>query len=353
MVKRFRMGKRWVGEGEPCFIVAEISCNHLQKKDYALKLIEEAKDSGADAVKFQTYTPDTITLDADNEYFKIKGTIWEGRTLYDLYKEAYTPWNWFPDLKDKSEEEGLTFFSSPFDETAVDFLEELDVPAYKIASFEINHIPLLKYVASKKKPIILSTGVATLEDITLALSTIRNEGNNKIAVLKCTSAYPAPLDEMNLKTILDMKERFGVVTGLSDHSKGIIAPIVSVSLGAKIIEKHLMISKKLGGPDSKFSLEPKQFKDMVVAVRDAEASLGKVSYELSYKTKEHKFLRRSIFAVKDIPKGEDFTEENIKVIRPSYGMRPKYYEEVLGKKASEDIKRGTPVKKEMVEGWGD
>ncbi len=344
-----KIGDRKVGNTEPCFIVAEISCNHLQKKDYALKLIEEAKAAGADAVKFQTYTPDTITIKSDNEHFRIKGTLWEGRTLYDLYAEAYTPWDWFPDLKDRAKEEGLTFFSSPFDESAVDFLEKLDIPAYKIASFEITHIPLIKKAAATKKPIILSTGLASLTDIELAIATIKGEANNQIAVLKCTSAYPAPYSEMNLRTITNIEETFGVVSGLSDHSMGIAAPVAAVALGAKIIEKHFIMDRKYGGPDAEFSLEPTEFKDMVKAVRNAEESLGEVSYTLGKKAREHRFFMRSIFVVKDIKKGEKLSPENMKVIRPGNGLAPVHYTDVIGKRTKKDVKRGTPLDWEMIE----
>jgi pseudaminic acid synthase len=343
-----KIGKRRVGHGEPCFLVAEISCNHLQKKEYALKLIEEAKAAGADAVKFQTYTPDTITIDSDNEYFRIKGTIWEGRKLYDLYKEAYTPWDWFPELKDRVEGEGMVFFSAPSDETSADFLEKLGVPAYKIASFEINHIPLLRYVARKGKPVIISTGVATLEDIELALKAIRAEGNEQIVVMKCTSAYPAPVEEMNLKTIPDMEKRFGVLAGLSDHSMNSAVPVAAVALGACMIEKHLILDRKMGGPDAKFSLEPDEFKKMVGMIRDTEAALGEATYESTEQAGKHRFIMRSIFAVEDIKKGEKLTRENIRVIRPGHGLHPKHYEELLGKTAKVEIRRGTPLEFRMV-----
>ncbi len=349
MAKEVSIGGRKVGGNAPCLMVAEISCNHLQKKEYALKLIEEAKKAGADAVKFQTYTPNTITMKADSEYFRIKGTLWAGKTLYDLYEEAYTPWDWFPELKEKAEAEGLIFFSSPFDETAVDFLEKLGVPAYKIASFEINHIPLLKYVAAKRKPVIISSGVATLEDLELAVKTIRGQGNDKIIILKCTSAYPAPPDEMNLRTIADIAERFGVVPGLSDHSAGTVAPIAAVALGAKVIEKHFILDRKMGGPDAAFSLEPKEFAAMVGAVREAEQELGKATYERGEETKGHVFAMRSIFAVKDIREGERLTKENIRVIRPGHGLHPKFYESLLGKKAKKAVRRGTPMSLEFVE----
>ncbi|MBU1165638.1 pseudaminic acid synthase [Candidatus Micrarchaeota archaeon] len=350
MINRIKIGKRYVGEGEPVLMVAEVSCNHLQKKEYAIRLIEEAKNAGVDAVKFQTYTPDTMTIDAKNEHFMIKGSLWDGRTLYDLYREAYTPWEWFPELKDRTEQEGMIFISSPFDDTAVDFLEKLGTPAYKVASFEINHIPLLKKIARTKKPVIFSTGLATLDDIQLAIETIKNEGNEQIGVLKCTSAYPAPVSEMNLRTIDEIRKRFGVVVGLSDHSMGIAAPATAVAFGASIIEKHIILDRKMGGPDAAFSLEPTEFKQLVDAVREVEQALGKLSFELTEKAKEHRIFMRSIFVVKDIKKGEIITPENIKVIRPNKGMHPKYYEGILGKPAKKDIKRGTPLSKEMVNG---
>jgi pseudaminic acid synthase len=348
MVDKIKIGNRYVGEGELVFIVAEISANHLQKKEHAFKLIEEAKAAEVDAVKFQTYTPDTMTLDADNEYFKIKGTIWKGKTLHDLYKEAYTPWEWFPELKDKTSDEGLIFFSTPFDKSSVDLLEELDVPAYKIASFEINDIPLLKYVASKKKPVMFSTGVANMEDIETALSTLREERNEDIALLKCTSAYPAPLKEVNLRTIPDMRKKFDVVVGLSDHSSGITVPIAAVSLGASIIEKHFTLDRKMGGPDSSFSLEPKELRDMVKAIRGTEEALGEVSYDLTEKAKEHRIFMRSIFAAKDIAEGESFTEQNIRIVRPGNGLHPRHYSELLDKKAKKSIKKGSPISWDMV-----
>ncbi len=339
-----KIGNKKIGEGQPCFIIAEISCNHMQKNDLALKLIEEAKKAGADAVKFQTYTPDTITLDVDNEYFQIKGgTLWDGQTLHTLYKKAYTPWEWFPELKKKAEKEELVFFSSPSDKTSVDFLEKLGVPAYKIGSFEINDIPLLKYTASKKKPIIISTGVSTLDDIKLALETIRKEGNEEIIVLKCTSAYPAPLNEMNLATIKDMQKRFGVIVGLSDHSLTLSVPITAITLGAKVIEKHFILERGHGSEDDEFSLEPHEFKAMVDAVRESEKAIGTVTYELGKKVMEHRVFMRSIFAAENIKKGQKFDKKNIRVVRPGHGIHPKYYEELIGKVAKRDIKKGTPL----------
>lgn len=344
-MKEFKIGDKIVGGVAPVFIVAEMSANHLQNFDIAVKIIKEAAKAGADAIKLQTYTPDTMTLNVDNDYFKIKqGTIWDGRTLYDLYQEAYMPWEWQPKLQKIAKEEGIEFFSTPFDKTAVDFLEDMKVPVYKIASFEINDIPLIDYIAKKDKPIILSNGVAEISDIELAIKTIRKNGINDIALLKCTSSYPAPIEEANLKTIPNMAETFDVVAGLSDHTPGIVVPITAVALGAKIIEKHFCLDRSLGGPDAKFSLEPEEFKQMVEAVRNAEKAIGKVNYELSDKQKKSKEHSRSIFVVEDIKAGEEFTEKNIKSIRPGFGLHPKYYNYILGKKAKRDIKKGEPLK---------
>lgn len=350
-MKKIKIGEnRYIGENEPVFIIAEMSANHLQKFDLAVKIIKEAAKAGADAIKLQTYTPDTITLDVDNEYFRIKqGTIWDGRTLYNLYEEAYTPWKWQPKLKKIAEEEGLIFFSTPFDFTAVDFLEEMDVPIYKIASFEITDIPLIEYVAKKGKPIILSTGIAELSDIELALKTIRSQNNNDIIILKCTSAYPAPIEEANLKTIKNMEETFNVLAGLSDHTEGIVAPVVATALGAKVIEKHFTLDRSLGGPDAEFSLEPNEFKEMVDAVRKAEKAIGKVTYELTDKQKSGKSFAKSIFVSKDIKEGEVITEDNIKVVRPGNGLHPKFYNEVIGKRVRKDLIMGIPLKWEFLE----
>lgn len=344
------IGSRRVSTNEPVFIVAELSCNHLQKFDVAVKTIKAARKAGADAIKLQTYTPDTLTINCDNEYFQIKqGTLWDGRTLYQLYQEAYTPWEWQPKLKEIAEDLGLIFFSTPYNKTAVDFLEEINVPAYKVASFEITDLPLIEYIASKKGPVIISTGIATLEDIEEAVDACKRMGNDQIALLKCTSAYPAPLEDMNLKTITDMAERFKVVVGLSDHTLSISVPIASVALGASIIEKHFILDRSLGGPDAFFSLEPEEFKAMVRAVRDAEKALGTVNYELTEKMKKSREFSRSLFVVKDMKAGETFTAENIKSIRPGYGLHPKYLREVLGKKAAKDIQRGTPLGWELIE----
>lgn len=341
---------RRIGDNHPVFIIAELSANHNQKFDLAVDTIKAIKESGADAVKLQTYTPDTMTIDCNNEYFQIKqGTIWDGKTFYQLYQEAYTPWEWQPKLKEIAEDLGLICFSSPFDKTAVDFLEDMNVPAYKVASFEITDIPLIEYIASKGKPVIISTGIATLTDIEDAVNACRRMGNNQIALLKCTSAYPAPFEEVNLKTISDMTERFGTVVGLSDHTSGISVAVASVALGAKIIEKHFILDRKLGSPDAAFSLEPEEFKAMVKAVREAEKAIGKVDYELSDKVKKSREFARSLFAVKDIKAGAALTEENIRSIRPGYGLHPKHMSNILGKKARKDIKKGTPLSCDMVE----
>jgi len=331
------------------FIVAELSANHNQNLQIALDTIEAMKESGTDAVKLQTYTPDTLTIDCDKEYFQIKSdTLWDGKTLYNLYKEAYTPWEWHKELFDKARSLDLICFSTPFDNSAVDFLETLGNPIYKVASFEIQDLPLIEYIASKGKPVIISTGIAEFEDIKLAVETCRKEGNNNISLLKCTSAYPAPFEEANLKTIPDLAEKFGVVSGLSDHTLGISVPIAAAALGAKIIEKHFILDRKLGGPDSAFSLEPHEFKTMVNAIREVEKALGKVTYELSEKVKSNRVFSRSLFVVKNIKKGDIFTRENIRSIRPGYGLHPKYYFEILGKTASCDIEEGEPLKWEYI-----
>lgn len=335
---------------EKVFIIAELSANHNQKFDIAIESIKAIKDCGADAVKLQTYTPDTITINCDNEYFQIKqGTIWDGTTLYELYKKAYTPWEWQPKLKQIAEELGLICFSTPFDKSAVDFLEEMNVPAYKIASFEILDLPLIEYAASKGKPMIISTGIATEEEIKEAVESCRKVGNNQIALLKCTSEYPAPIEDANLKTILALQEKFNTIVGLSDHTTGTIVPVAAVAIGARIIEKHFILDKKLGGPDAAFSLEPHEFKKMVDEIRLVEKALGKVNFELNEKIKKSRTFARSLFVIKDIKAGEVFTEENVKSIRPSYGLPPKYLKDVLGKKAKKNIAKGTPLSWDLID----
>lgn len=346
----FNIGEFKIGEDNPTFIIAELSANHMNDFDIAVKTIEAIAKSGADAVKFQTFTPDTITLDCDNEYFQIKqGTVWDGQVLYGLYEDAYLPWDWQPELKKMAEELGLIVFSSPFDKTSADFLEKMDVPAYKIASFEITDIPLIEYVAGKGKPVIISTGIASLEDIKLAVETCLNAGNDRISLLKCTSSYPAPYDEINLNTIPDLVEKFDVVVGLSDHTLGIEVAVAAVALGAKIIEKHFILDRNMGGPDSEFSMEPHEFKHMVDSIRNVEMALGKISYELSDKIKANKEFSRSLFVVEDIKKGEIITEDNVRSIRPSFGLAPKYLKNILGKPVKKDLKKGTPFELEFID----
>ncbi|HHV27333.1 MAG TPA: pseudaminic acid synthase [Tissierellia bacterium] len=351
MDKYIEIAGRKTGEDYPVFIIAEMSANHLQDYDRAVEIIRKAKWAGADAIKLQTYTPDTITIDCDNEYFQIKqGTIWDGTTLYKLYEEAYTPWEWQPKLKKiAEEEEGLICFSSPFDDTSVDFLEEIDVPAYKIASFEITDIPFVEYIASKGKPIIMSTGIATLKDIEEAVNACKRMGNDQVALLKCTSAYPSPMEDINLKVIPNMKDTFGTIVGLSDHTLGHTVALGAVALGAKIVEKHFTLDRKDGGPDAKFSMEPDEFKEMVYRIRDLEKALGQVTYELTEKQRNSREHSRSLFVVKDVKKGEVFTKENVRSIRPGFGLETKYISDVLGKKARCDVKKGTPMRWNLVE----
>lgn len=343
------IGNKKVGKGQATFIIAELSANHNGSLQTAIDTIKAAKKAGADAIKFQTYTADTITIDCDNEYFKInQGTLWDGKTLYSLYKEAYTPWEWHEELYRVAKQEGLICFSSPFDKTAVDLLEKLGSPAYKIASFEIQDIPLIEYMASKGKPVIISTGIAELKDIQLAVDACKKAGNDQIILLKCTSAYPAPVELANLKTIPNLKKTFGVEAGLSDHTYGSTVPIVAVSLGASVIEKHFILDRSLGGPDADFSLDFKEFQEMVKAVRDAEKAIGKVSYELSDKVKANRKFARSLFVVKDIKTGEMITQENVRSIRPGYGLHPKYYSKVIGRKVKQDVGKGLPLSWEII-----
>jgi len=345
-----KIGNKSIGNNHPVFIIAELSANHLQNFDLAVDTIKAMKESGADAVKLQTYTPDTITIDSDNEYFQInQGTLWDGKTLYQLYQEAYTPWEWQPKLKKIAEELELICFSSPFDKTSTNFLEEMNVPAYKVASFEVTDIHLIEYIASKGKPVIISTGIATLADIEEAVNACRRMGNDQIALLKCTSAYPAPLEESNLRTIPNLADTFNTVVGLSDHTLGISASIASVALGTRIIEKHFILDRKMGGPDAAFSMEPDEFRSMVDAVREVEKALGTVNYDLTEKTRKSREFSRSLFVVEDIIAGESFTDENIKSIRPGFGLHPRYYEQIIGKNARTDIKRGTPLDWSLIE----
>lgn len=333
----------FTGDKHPCYIVAEMSANHNHDIERAEQIIKAAAASGADAVKMQTYTPDTITMRCDNEYFRIKGTLWEDRILYDLYKEAYLPLEWQPRLKALADDLGMECFSTPFDATAVDFLEEMDVPCYKIASFEAIDIPLLKKVASTGRPVILSTGMASLAEIDEAVRTLRQNGARDLLLLKCISAYPAPPEEANLRTIPHLAQTFHCPAGLSDHTMGTTVAIAAVCLGAAMVEKHFTLSRADGGPDSKFSMEPEEFKAMVRDIRIAEKALGDISYELTEKQKESTAFRRSLFVTQDIRRGEAFTAENVRSIRPAHGLHPRYLEIVIGSRAAKDIKAGTPL----------
>ena len=323
------------------YIIAELSANHNGSLQIALDTIKAAKECGANAIKLQTYTADTLTLNCRNEDFMVSGgTLWDGKNLYELYEWAYTPWEWHEELFKYARSIGIDIFSTPFDKSAVDFLEQFNPSAYKVASFEITDYELIRYIASKKKPIIISTGIGTLEEIIDVVNICKNEGNNDIILLKCTSEYPAPLKEANLKTILDMKDRFGVEVGFSDHTLGITAPVVAVSYGAKVIEKHFIIDKSIGGADCGFSMDKKEFKQMVEAIRDAEKLIGVVDYSLNEKRKKQRRFARSLYISSDIKKGEVFTLENIKSVRPFYGLHPKYLKDILGKKAKKDYKFG-------------
>lgn len=349
MNREILIGNKKITLETPAFLIAEMSGNHNQDLGRALAIIEAAKESGADAIKLQTYTADTITMDCQNQYFATQeGSLWEGRTLYDLYQEAHTPWEWHEKLFQKAEECGLICFSSPFDKTAVDFLEKLNAPAYKIASYEINDIPLIRRAAQTGKPLIMSTGIASLSDIELALQTCREEGNQNVILLKCTSAYPAPYSEMNLKVLPHMAETFQCITGLSDHSYGTEVAVASAALGAKVVEKHLTLSRKDGGVDSDFSMEPEEFALMARQIRNVESALGVVTYELTDKQKESKRYSRSLFAAEDIKTGGMFSENNIRSVRPGDGIPPRYLDDILGKQAKRNISRGMPLKWEDI-----
>lgn len=343
------IGKRRIGPGEPVYIIAELSANHNQSYDHAVRIVRAAKEAGADAIKLQTYTPDTITIRSDREFFRIHGgTLWDGRTLHDLYGEAHTPWNWQPKLKQIADDVGLHFFSSAFDSSAVDFLEDMGVPAHKVASCELIDIPLIQKMAQTGKPLIMSTGMATLQEIEEAVSAARMAGASQIALLKCTSAYPAPPEEMNLRTIPELSRRFAVAVGLSDHTMGIAVPVAAVALGGCIVEKHLTLSRSDPGPDSAFSLEPDEFKAMVAAVRVAEKALGEVQFGCTAKEAVGRTFRRSLFVVENVKRGEPFTTKNVRSIRPGQGLHTRYFAEILGKHAAEDIERGTPLSWELV-----
>lgn len=348
MKNQFKIGKKTVGADAPCFCVAEMSGNHLQDFGRAVEIIHAAKEAGADAIKLQTYTADSLSLDCDNEYFQIHGGLWDGMTEYKLYQQAYTPWDWQPRLKEEAEKIGLECFSSPFDETSVDFLKGLDMPAYKIASYEINDIPLIRKVAALHKPIIFATGVAYAEDIGRALKVCEEEGNEEIMLLKCVSAYPTPYEEINLNMIPTLAKTYGCLVGLSDHSMGHAVPVGSIPLGVKMIEKHLTLKRSDGGPDGAFSMEPREFKEMVDSVRILEKALGKSEYELTQKQKAEHSGSRSLFVVKDIKAGEKVTKENVRSIRPNAGLHTMYYEEILGKEIAKDVPMGTPFTRDLL-----
>lgn len=350
MNKTFKIGKKTVGIDAPAFIVAEMSANHNQDYHRALEIIHAAREAGADAVKLQTYTADTITLDCEDECFQIKGgTLWDGTTLYRLYQEAYTPWEWQPRLKEEAEKIGLECFSSPFDFTSVDFLEDMNVPAYKIASYEINDIPLIRKIAKLHKPMIFATGIAYPEDIERALHVCKEEGNEDVILLKCVSSYPTPYEAVNLRVIPSLARTYDCLTGISDHTMGTIISAGAIPLGAKMVEKHLTLRRSDKGPDSAFSMEPSEFKQMVEEIRILEKALGSSEYVLTDEQKAEHQGSRSLFVVKDIERGESLTPENIRSIRPGNGLHTMYYEEVLGKRAVRNLKKGTPLAWELIE----
>lgn len=339
---------RIIGDGHPVYLIAEMSANHAGSIERAKEILYAAKESGADCVKIQTYTPDTMTINCNTEYFRITDGTWEGENLYRLYEKAYTPWEWQVQLKEEADKLGIDFFSTPFDHSAVDLLECIGVEFYKIASFEIVDIPLLEYTASKGKPMILSTGMASLGEIEAAVQAVRSMGNEQIVLLKCASAYPAITDEMNLRTMVNMKETFHVPVGLSDHSMGAVGAVTAVAMGACVVEKHFCISREIESPDASFSMEPGEFLQMAEDIRQAEKALGRVQYGPSEQEKNSIKFRRSVFCVRDIQKGERLTEENVRVIRPGCGLEPVYYHKALGQTALCDMKKGTPLKIDMI-----
>lgn len=350
MNKSININKKIIGNDSPTYVIAEMSGNHNMDFNRAVKIMEAAKESGADAIKIQTYTADTITLNCDNQYFQItQGTLWDGRTLHKLYEEAYTPWEWQPELKKIANEMGLDFFSSPFDFSSVDFLEKMDVPAYKIASFEITDIPLIRKVAGLGKPVIISTGIAKLADIELALQTCRETGNEDVILLKCCSEYPTPYEDINLRTMQSMAQTFDCVVGLSDHTMGNAVATASVALGGKVVEKHLTLSRADGGVDSAFSMEPEEFKRMVDDIRIVEKAIGRVTYDLTDKQLAEREHSRSLFIAQDMKAGDQFTPENLRSVRPGFGLHTKYYDQLLGKKIARDVSMGTPMAWELVE----
>lgn len=350
MDKEIYIGGRLISEDSPAFIVAEMSANHMMDFDRAVAIMRAAKEAGADAIKIQTYTPDGITLDSEDPCFQItQGTLWDGITLHKLYESAYTPREWQPELKKTAEGMGLLFFSAPFDLDSVDFLEDMGIPAYKVGSPEITDIPLLKKIAQTGKPVIISTGIAYMSDIELALRTCREAGNEQVILLKCTSAYPTPYEEINLKTIPAMGESFGCIAGISDHTMGSAVAGAAVALGAKVVEKHLTLRRADGGVDAAFSMEPEEFREMTDNIRKIEKALGKITYDLTPKQKKARELSRSLFVAKDMKAGERFTAENLRSVRPGCGLHTMYYQELLGKRISRDAKLGTPMSWELVQ----
>jgi len=348
-MKEIKLGNSFVGENKPVYIIAELSCNHRGDKQIALDTIRAMKESGADCVKIQTTAPDRITIDSDKDPFVLKGgTLWDGRTLHDLYKETYTPYDWQSELKDYAESLGLDFFSSPFSLKDVDFLEELGVEFYKIAGYEIMDIPMIEKIAKTGKPIIFSTGMATKEDIELAIKTCEDVGNDQYIFLKCTSAYPTKWNQVDLNLIPKIKEDFNCIVGLSDHSEGHLVPVTAVALGARLIEKHFILDRSLGGPDVEFSMTPQEFKKMVKEVRKTELALGNDNYKLDKEVENSRKFARSLFICEDVKKGDIITEENVRSIRPGVGIHPKYLKDLLGKPFNADFEKGTPMALEYV-----
>ena len=349
VMAQIKIGDRLVGDGCPVYMIAEMSANHAGSLERAKEIIHAAKESGADCIKIQTYTPDTLTIDCSKPYFQIENGTWEGENLYGLYGKAYTPWEWQGMLKEEADKVGIDFLSTPFDKTSVDFLEELGLGFYKIASFEMVDLPLIEYVASKGKPIIMSTGMGNLEEIEEAVETVYSTGNRQLALLKCSSIYPADPADMHLSTIRDMRRRFGIPVGLSDHSLGSLSSVTSVALGASIIEKHFCISREIDNPDASFSMTPEEYRALVDEVRAAQKAIDVPTYGVTPKEESSVVFRRSIFCVKDIAAGEALTEENIRVIRPGYGLKPKYYKDILGLCTDRPLERGTPVSLDVLQ----
>lgn len=349
MNKEIVLNNKVISNHSKTYIVAEMSSNHLMDKNRAKQIIKAVCEAGADAIKLQTYTPNTITLNSDAPQFKKTKGLWAGETLYSLYQKAYTPWEWHEELKAYANSMGLDCFSSPFDMTAVDFMEQLNMPAYKIASLELLDIPMIKKIALLGKPMILSTGIAHLEDIERALSICEEAGNQDVILMKCTSAYPCPYEDINLKAIPLMKKTFNCIVGLSDHTLGCEAALGSVALGAKVIEKHVTLRREDGGPDSTFSMEPEEFRDMVIQIRNLEKALGHASFQLTEKQEETRRGGRSLYVIKDMEKGERFTADNVRSIRPGGGLHPMYYEDILGKTARKNIKKATPLSWNLLE----